>query len=131
MECIWLPILVAAALFGVWWQSHSVSYVLTLRPGQRQWDFTVGRGQFRLYVRRSPVAELGRRVRLWWLRGPTFSAERGPMDEFYWAFGNFSYVRGRNTESGVRYRLASMPILFPAVLAQIVAAVNHAILTAR
>ena len=130
VEDVLLPILVAGALFAVWWHSHGVSYVLTLRHEQRQWNFTIGSGQFRLHARRFPVHEPGRRVRLWRTRGPMFSPGRAPMDHSYWSLGNFCYVRGQNTDSGVRYRVVSMPILFPAVLAQIVAAVNQALLTA-
>lgn len=131
MAGVWLPLLIAGVLFVIWWRSHRVSYVLTLRGGRRQWDFTIGSGQFRLYRRWLPGPEPGGRVRLRRHRGRCFSADRSPMDEFHWAYGNFSYVRGRNTGSGVRYRVLSLPILFPAVISQFAAALNLAIAANR
>ena len=121
---VWLHLFTAILFLGVWWRSHSVTHVLSIRAGRHGLALTVSSGQFRAYLRRE-ADERTYRVRLWRHRFRTFGFDRTRFDTTYLACGNFLYARGRNTESGVRYRVASIPILLPGVLAQLAAALSR------
>ena len=75
---------------------------------------TISGGQFRLYCNRprEPDTRAGFVHRVWRF-APSFDVGRGPMDHVYWRWGDFSYIRGENSDTHTRYRLVSAPIWLP------------------
>ena len=51
---------------------------------------------------------------------PMFSPTRMPADAIHVTAAGFTYASGRNPTTGVRYRVGSIPIWLPAVIASLV-----------
>jgi hypothetical protein len=116
------------AVLLVWGRSRRVSYEFSWRGRFRAFFFTISAGQLRLHRhwRLEPTddAMLGFELKTWPF-APAFSNQRSPVDAVHYTWDGFLYACGENPHTHTRYRVLSVPIWFPLVIAAMILASLH------
>jgi hypothetical protein len=120
---VYVAVFVATAC--LWRRSYRVSHEFYWGRRDGAVILYVSFGQFRLFrswpVQPPPDQVLGLKWRTHSF-APMFSPTRMPADVVHIAAAGFTYASGRNPNTGTRYRVASIPIWLPGLIALIVLA---------